>query len=1449
MLPTEPALHGHDGDSSMDRGRGYRCRAPAFVGRVPELDALDAALAAARGGEPQVVVIQGEAGIGKSSLIFEFLGHQQGLPAIVASGETAEMVLPYGVVRQMAVGAAEAYPGILAGLELLSDGPGSSADPLAVGVELRALLSSLGRRAAAVVIEDLQWADLPSAKALLFACRRLGADRVLVVLTCRPGATSQLGEGWARFVSGDRRASALTLRGLDTDELDLLCRRLGRMELSERTVRRLADHTGGNPLLARALLDDLTDDELKASGGSFRAPRSLAGLILPRLASLPRPARDLVVAASVLGDHATLADAATLARTAEPTGALDKAVRAGLLFEQDTPSGRAVKFPHLLIRQAVYGDLGVERRRRLHLRAAAILGGQASLAHRVAAADGRDAELAADLSAAATAAADAGNLVLSARYLQQAAAVAGHGPDRDENALSAFELLVRTADVAAASAAKPVIEQLPASARRDAALGQLALLAGRPADAEALLRAAWDAHDITHDSSAGGEAALGLGMLLKMSGAHAEAAVWLDRALSSGTGSEPWYDAARCIRSFAFGLGGDAGRALGLFGDLPARPAMVAVGRTDALAFRGIARLRAGDLHAAAGDLALAVNRISAGVHVRFPCRALVFLAETEFRLGRWDDARSHAELAVALACDADRAYDLALVHSAAVPVAACRGDWAAAEGHAQAAEQAARTFSGFAAVLAASARGILGLARDDPEEALRGAALALAVPQIDRYDPAAFWWRPAQVWALIRTGHVGQAEAILAVIEAWAARRGERAAVTLAAWLRGSLAMARGDLAEADEMLQATRQACRGQPLPFHRGLLDLQHSQCLRLLHRHGAAVDAGRVARDVFSVLGAVPSCGPPKRSSRGPARSASKATTSDCQGSPDRKCGWRSWWRPGFPTARSPPSCEGQTSEFVSPLYFIELSNPASYSDAADAWNKSGRTTRDLGGQKIAYAASDKPGDTTLDTSSLTIGTVLLNNGAADPPFFPDMTSAAVNVPAIQQVTGKPGAVTVGFYQDYLTGGFGTGGVFLQLDSVLPVGFSGDQSGGVATPNLQVSGLSRRFGTVSGPIDEIAGGTFNPKHFFTDPGAMLFGVVSLSDLISQGSFGDNTVPALLTKRLPDAIQTSLHWAPKVEPGDYGLVTLGFADPASALTIDALIVTHLDGSPPEASVSGALNGFTLKLAGVIELPFGSLTFHAATGKKLDVAASLSGELQFIGDLTFLNALRQFISADGFSDPPSVDVTADGVEVGYSLAIPSIGVGVFSLENIRLAAGLTLPFLPPKPLRFRFAFSERDNPFLISVSFLSGGGFFGIALGPDGVEMLEASLEVGANASIDLLVASGNVHIMAGVYLRLDNGSPPASQLTGYLRAGGSLDILGLISASVEFYLGFTYYFGPPCSIAGEATVTIEVHVLFFSGTVKPTLRRQFSDPQISVADLLSPADWDYYCDSFAG
>ena len=560
-------------------------------------------------------------------------------------------------------------------------------------------------------------------------------------------------------------------------------------------------------------------------------------------------------------------------------------------------------------------------------------------------------------------------------------------------------------------------------------------------------------------------------------------------------------------------------------------------------------------------------------------------------------------------------------------------------------------------------------------------------------------------------------------------------------------------------------------------------------------------------------------------------------------------------------------EGQTSEFSAQLYFVERGGD--FAHAVTVYNGSGAGTRDLSGQRVAFAQPNKPGDTTLHTSTLTFSA---QPPAPSPtsvaPFFPQMDGADVTVPSIQQLTGGSGALSIVYFHGYITGGMGPGEVFAQkAGTPLPVRFNGKQSGGVATPNLTVSGLSRKFGTVSGATpDNVAQGHYDATDIFSDIGAKLFGVIKISDLIDAVAGLDKTAPILTTDRLPTEITTKLDFTPVVHQ-DYsdptGFLNLTFnGDVHTSLILNATIVMPLNGGGPQVSIHGELNNFTLSLAKVIGITIDQIAFDAPAGQKLTVKASMpqtAGDntpIQFLGDLSFLNALQKFIPSDGFQDPPSLDVTADGITAGYTLPIPSIGVGVFSLENIGLGAALTLPFFTPNPIRFRFAFSEREHPFLISVSLLGGGGFFGITVGPDGVEILEASIEVGANVSIDVVVASGNVHIMAGVYLKYDMVGHD-SQLTGYLRAGGSLEVLGLISASVEFYLGFTYYFGPPCNIAGEATVTIEMHVLFFSASVSASLRRQFADPQVSFADLIPalPGDppgtssiWNYYCDSFA-
>jgi len=150
----------------------------------------------------------------------------------------------------------------------------------------------------------------------------------------------------------------------------------------------------------------------------------------------------------------------------------------------------------------------------------------------------------------------------------------------------------------------------------------------------------------------------------------------------------------------------------------------------------------------------------------------------------------------------------------------------------------------------------------------------------------------------------------------------------------------------------------------------------------------------------------------------------------------------------------------------------------------------------------------------------------------------------------------------------------------------------------------------------------------------------------------------------------------------------------------------------------------------------------------------------------------------------------------------------------------------------------------------FLGGGGFFGLRLNPRGLVLLEASLEFGACLALDFGVASGSVSVMAGIYLRLEASD---GSLTGYLRIRGDVEVLGLISASIEMYMGLTYEFGSG-KVIGRATITVEVEVLLFSASVQISCERKFAgssgDP--TFAQVMGPyADdgpWVTYCQAFA-
>jgi len=330
-----------------------------FVGRAGELAAMTDELGRARAGLPGVLLVTGPAGIGKTSLVHRFLDDEPDVRVLRAVGEESEATLPFGVAGQLVADVRAEALG-----PLLAAGPPADADPLAVGAELLAVLGALQADGAVVVVvvDDAQWADDRAAQALVFVVRRLRRDQVLVVLGVRDGEPGW----WDRVQAQGRPARRLGLGGLDADEVVALSDSVGGPALTPAAGRRLQEHTDGHPLHVRALLRELPAEALLDTGRVLPAPRSLAALVLVRVAALSPPAQDLLVAAAVLGFRCALPDAVALAAPPDPLAALDEAVRAGLLVEDFTGTGHDLAFSHQLVRAAVYADLPPARRHALH---------------------------------------------------------------------------------------------------------------------------------------------------------------------------------------------------------------------------------------------------------------------------------------------------------------------------------------------------------------------------------------------------------------------------------------------------------------------------------------------------------------------------------------------------------------------------------------------------------------------------------------------------------------------------------------------------------------------------------------------------------------------------------------------------------------------------------------------------------------------------------------------------------------------------------------------------------------------------------------------------------------------------------------------------------------------------------------------------------------------------
>jgi DNA-binding CsgD family transcriptional regulator len=826
----------------------------SFVGRERELARLRAALTRACVNGLQVLCVQGPPGIGKSALLERFV-EDANLRAIRSTGSEEEAALPFGIIDQLLC---QDPRQSLATRTAVRDGLG---DPIAAGARLLAVLSAMhGKDPVALVIDDLHWADGPSLQAVAFALRRLRRDSVITLFGLRPDEGG-CPPGLAQLLASDRGA-VISLTGFDRPELRRLAETVGAGDLPTRVLDRLAEVTTGNPLHATALLAEL-DPHLLTGGsdGLLPAPRSYSRVVLGRLARCAPATQRLVVAASVLGTVSRLSEAARLARLVRPLPAVEEATRRELLTTRDTPLGTELSFCHPLIRAAVYHDLGAARRGILHESAAAVVDDEArTLHHRAAACPGDDDGLAATLADFACRELASGRptaATAAATALRAAARAASSAPVREQHLLGALECLLAVGDAGGATALAETIADFTPTPRLHYLRGTLALLSGKVHEAEESLTAGWESIQADTDPAVASGIAAQMATLQLRRANAGESTRWAERALEDGASHLILGLNPRMVLSVGLATAGRYRDALAAISDLAEGPHDREPSQLDLLVTRGIVRLWSDDPRGAHRDLTEAVEgarRLGAFTPALF---ALFYLAEVEFRLGEWDEAVLHGQLAVSMVEDADQRGARALAHGNAALPLACRGAWQSAQAHVDVCLQAAAELPDETNITwAHSARAVVAAARGDHATVADAAGTIADALRGGGDQPGIKPWRVLGAEALAALGDPAGADRLLRPCEEQARAGRLPLARAAADRARALVELAAGRHDAADHHFRLALAHVDALPAPFDRAQTALAYGAFLRRRNQRRSAAGLLRSAHDAFVALGAAP-----------------------------------------------------------------------------------------------------------------------------------------------------------------------------------------------------------------------------------------------------------------------------------------------------------------------------------------------------------------------------------------------------------------------------------------------------------------------------------------------------------------------------------------------------------------------------------------------------------------
>ncbi len=419
-----------------------------LLGRIDECRALDGVVATVRGGRSAVLVLRGDAGIGKTALLGHLSQAADGLRLIRCAGVEPEMELPYAGLHELCsslLDRLDALPepqrralGVALGLE-----SGPSPDRLLVALGALGLLAASGRDPMLCVVEDAHWLDQASAQVLGFVGRRLLAEPVGLVFAARPALTLP------DPLSG---LQELRIQGLGVEAAQTLLGSLSSVPLDTDVRDRIVDEAQGNPL---ALHELGTRVRTAGFGGGFVSAdavtlsRRIEDEYLAQLSAMPLDTRRLLILAAA----DPVGDTALIGRASRHLG-LNMDAAAAAIHASLLTIGASVRFRHPLLRSVVYRMATADERRTSHAALAAATDPQTdpdrTAWHRAHATSGPDEAVAAELIASAGRAQARGGAAAAAAFWERAVALSPDPADRVSRALIAAQAKLLAGDLDAA---------------------------------------------------------------------------------------------------------------------------------------------------------------------------------------------------------------------------------------------------------------------------------------------------------------------------------------------------------------------------------------------------------------------------------------------------------------------------------------------------------------------------------------------------------------------------------------------------------------------------------------------------------------------------------------------------------------------------------------------------------------------------------------------------------------------------------------------------------------------------------------------------------------------------------------------------------------------------------------------------------------------------------------